>query len=64
MLEPVPLSTTEDHITMEPEQCAPDQVCELAMSSIAEGVLVDFKGLEVSPANVPPLRVSCWLRHC
>lgn len=49
MLEPVPLSATEDH--MEPEQCAPDQVCELATSSIAEGVLVDFEGLEVSSAH-------------
>ncbi|ROL41951.1 hypothetical protein DPX16_9214 [Anabarilius grahami] len=40
-------------IATESEQRAPDQVCEPAEPSIAEGVLVDFEGSEVSPTHPP-----------
>lgn len=66
MLEPTPLRATKDHIASEPEQQAPDQVFKPGMSSIADGVLVEFEGLEVSPVPPPTLEswMSCWMMHC
>ncbi|ROL44047.1 hypothetical protein DPX16_6492 [Anabarilius grahami] len=44
MFESAPTGTTEQNITMEPEQRGTDQVCELAAPSVAEGILVECEG--------------------
>lgn len=53
--EPVPTRATWDYIAPEPEQSEPDQVCEPAEPSIANGVLVNFEGSQVSPAHPPSI---------
>ncbi len=51
--EPEP-ATTEPIIATEPEpRASSDQVCELAKSSVPEGVLVVIEGLEGSSAHTP-----------
>ncbi|ROJ08804.1 hypothetical protein DPX16_3114 [Anabarilius grahami] len=51
--EPAPVGATEPNNAMEPEQHESEQVCELATTSIVEGVLVDIEAMEVSPAHPP-----------
>ncbi|ROL52175.1 hypothetical protein DPX16_6052 [Anabarilius grahami] len=43
----------KQNITTEPKKCGSDQVCEPGAPSVAEGVLVEFEGMVVSPANPP-----------
>ncbi|ROL53905.1 hypothetical protein DPX16_19591 [Anabarilius grahami] len=50
MFEPAPTGATEQNITTEPEQRGTDQVCEPAAPSVAEGILVEYEGME-SPAT-------------
>ncbi|ROL45369.1 hypothetical protein DPX16_4710 [Anabarilius grahami] len=51
--EPAPTRATEQDIATEPEQRGTDQVCEPAVPSVAEGILVEYEGMEVSPTQPP-----------
>ncbi|ROL46905.1 hypothetical protein DPX16_20557 [Anabarilius grahami] len=53
MYKPAHTRATELNIATEPERRVPEQVCEPAASTIAEGVLVEFDGMERSSAHPP-----------
>lgn len=54
MSNPVPEGSIEPNITHEPEGTPFDQVCEPGDTSIAVGVLVEYEGIEASPAHPTP----------
>lgn len=46
-----------------PEGTPSEQVCDPTVSSSTVKVLIEFKGMDASPAHPPPLRVNiCWTR--
>lgn len=47
------------NIATESEHRVPDQVCELAASSIVEGVNMKIVGMEVSPTHSPTTECDC-----
>lgn len=54
MYEPEPERRTDSTIASEPEpRQMSDQVREPATSSVPVGLLLEFKGMEVSPAHTP-----------
>ncbi|ROL55154.1 hypothetical protein DPX16_5439 [Anabarilius grahami] len=55
--EPAPTRATEQDIATEPEQRGTDQVCEPAVPSVAEGILVEYEGMEVSPTQPPATEI-------
>lgn len=51
MFEPAAMGSTKLNVTSEPRQRVHDQVCEPALLSNVEGALVEYNGIEVSPAH-------------
>lgn len=59
MFKPALMRMTELYIATEPEQHMSDQLCKPTAPSLVEEVLLDYEGIEVSPAYPPTTESEC-----